>query len=96
VVIIGASFDTVEAQAVFAEAESFPFTLISDVSKEIGAAYSAKRTEGMPYFEAGIPRRISYLIAPDGTIAKSYDLDALGGDLNDHSQQVLDDIAAAG
>jgi len=68
--------------------------LISDATKSIGEAYFAQRTEGMPYFEAGIPRRISYLIAPDGSVAKAYDLDAGGGDLNEHAQQILDDIAA--
>lgn len=68
--------------------------LISDADKSIGEAYSAQRTEDMPYFEMGIPRRISYLIAPDGTIAASYDLDASGADLSDHAQQVLDDIEA--
>jgi peroxiredoxin len=46
----------------------------------------------MPYHDAGIPRRISYLIDPDGVIAAAYDLE--GADLGEHSAQVLADIAA--
>lgn len=85
-----------EDQLAFAQAENFPFTLISDASKEIGEAYGAVRTPDMKYYEMGIPRRISYLIAPDGTIAATYDLEASGADLSEHAQQILDDIAASG
>lgn len=46
----------------------------------------------MPYFEAGIPRRISYLIDPDGLIAKSYDLDS-ADDIGAHGDTILADIA---
>jgi len=48
----------------------------------------------MPYYEHGIPRRVSYLINPEGQIAKAYDLEAEGTDLNEHAQQILDDLAA--
>ena len=91
--IVGASFDTVEDQLAFAEEHSFPYSLISDTSKEIGRAYDAEREEGEDYFEAGIPRRISYLIDPEGNIAKAYDL--AGQDLSEHAAEVLADIAAA-
>ena len=91
--MIGASFDTVEDQATFASEQSFPFTLISDATKEIGESYRATRTKGMKYFEAGIPRRISYLINPDGVIARTYNLDGEGVDLDAHSAQLLADIA---
>ena len=40
----------------------------------------------------GVPRRISYLIDPDGMIAAAYDLE--GRDLGQHSADVLADIAA--
>ena len=49
----------------------------------------------MRFYEHGIPRRISYLIAPDGTIAKAYDLEASGADLNDHAAEILADIASS-
>ncbi len=92
--IVGASFDSVDDQKTFAEENSFPYPLISDAGKEIGRAYDAERAEGEDYFEFGIPRRISYLIDPDGIIAKAYDLD--GQDLSAHAAEVLADIAAAG
>ena len=61
----------------------------------MGAAYDAKREEGEKYFEAGIPRRISYLIDPEGTIRKAYDVEGDGLDLGGHADAVLGDIRAA-
>ncbi len=90
--ILGASFDTVEEQLAFAEDQSFPYALLADSSKEAGEAYQAVRTPDMKYHEAGIPRRISYLISPDGMIVKSYDLDVSGDDLAEHASSVLAEI----
>jgi len=92
-VIVGASFDSVEDQKKFSDAEQFPYQLISDESKEIGKAYQAERTPDMDYYEAGIPQRISYLINPEGVIAKAYDFGAGGLDLAEHASAVLADIA---
>ncbi len=92
--IVGASFDSVEDQKAFAHEQSFPYSLISDPGKDVGRAYEAEREEGEDYYEFGIPRRISYLIDPDGTIVKAYDLD--GQDLSTHAAEILADIAAAG
>lgn len=39
----------------------------------------------------GLPRRISYLIDPEGNIAEAYDL--AGKDLSEHAGEVLADIA---
>ena len=89
--VVGASFDTVEEQLAFAETESFPFALISDVDKSIGRSCQAEREPGEDYYEYGLPRRISYLIDPTGSIAASYDL--AGQDLAGHAAQVLADIA---
>ncbi|RMH70336.1 MAG: peroxiredoxin [Actinomyces sp.] len=91
-VIIGASFDTVAEQKAFAEAENFPYALISDTSHEIGRAYDAERQPGEDFYEAGVPRRISYLIDPEGRIAAAYDL--TGADLSQHAAEVLADIRA--
>ena len=90
--VIGASFDTVEEQLAFAETESFPFALISDPDKSIGRRYHAEREPGEDYHEYGLPRRVTYLIDPEGQIAAAYDL--AGQDLAAHAAQVLDDIAA--
>ena len=90
--IIGASFDTVEDQLAFAESEGFPYSLISDSDRAIGRQYHAEREPGEDYYELGFPRRISYLIDPEGSIAATYDL--AGKDLAQHSTEVLADIEA--
>ena len=82
-------------QKKFAEDEGFPYPLLSDRDKTMGAAYDACREEGEKYFEAGIPRRISYLISPEGKIAKAYDVEGDGLDLAGHAEAVLADIRAA-
>ena len=90
--MIGASFDTVEEQRTFADTEGFEYALISDADKSIGRRYRAEREPGEDYYEYGLPRRISYLIDPEGRIAAAYDL--AGQDLASHAAQVLADIAA--
>ena len=87
--MVGASFDTVEEQREFADAEGFPYPLISDPDRTIGRAYRAERGEAADY--ADYPRRITYLIDPDGMIAETYDMD--GRDLNAHAAEVLTAIA---
>ena len=93
--MLGVSFDSVADQKKFAADEGFPYQLLSDPDKAMGAAYDAVRQEGEKYFEAGIPRRISYLISPDGKIAKAYDVENEGLDLDGHAAAVLADIKAA-
>ena len=90
--MVGASFDTVEEQRAFADTEGFDYALISDADKSIGRAYHAEREPGEDYYDWGVPRRITYLIDPEGRIAAAYDL--AGQDLASHAAQVLADIAA--
>ena len=80
-----------EEQRAFAEAEGFPYALISDTDKSIGRRYHAEREPGEDYYEYGLPRRLTYLIDPEGRIAAAYDL--AGQDLASHAAQVLADIA---
>jgi len=82
--VVGASFDTVEAQKQFADDQGFPYRLLADTTKEMGRAYGATQEE-KPW-----PARITYLIDPEGTIVRAYDL--AGQDLEVHAQVVLDDI----
>lgn len=65
--------------------------LISDVDHSIGQAYGAQKGPDEQYPD--FPRRISYLINPEGTIAAAYDL--AGMDLSEHAGVVLADITAA-
>ena len=94
--VLGISYDSVEDQKTFADSEGFPYALLSDPDKVVGKAYDAERQPGEKYFEAGIPRRISYLIDPSGKISKGYDVEADGLDLATHAEAVLADIKAAG
>jgi|TARA_B100000686_G_scaffold244633_1_gene253749 peroxiredoxin Q/BCP len=92
-VVLGASFDTVEEQKAFAEKESLPFRLLADPDRSVGQDYGVARDEGHDF--AGWPRRASFLIQPDGVIAKSYDFRDKP-DLAEHGQQVLNDFQELG
>lgn len=48
------------------------------------------RQPGEKFAEHGLPRRVSYLIDPDGKIAQAYDMD--GKDLAAHAGEVLEEI----
>ncbi len=65
-VVLGVSYDTPEANRAFAEKYHLPFLLLSDRDRELAAQVGAKRAL-IP-----VPRRISYLVAPDGTVARAY------------------------
>jgi len=66
-VILGASFDTVEANAAFATKFSFPFLLLCDTDRKLGLAYGAADDPAQP-----APRRISYIIDPEGRVAHAF------------------------
>ena len=86
--ILGISFDTPEENAAFAEAEGFPYRLLSDADRTIGESYGAKKgaDEDWPDF----PRRVSILIDPEGNVARTYTVK----DVAAHPGEVLADIAA--
>lgn len=87
--ILGISFDTTEENLAFKQEHNLPFPLLSDPSTDIGAAYEARRDPGDDF--AGFPKRISYLIDPEGIIVKGYEVSDPGG----HASEVLADLAAA-
>jgi peroxiredoxin Q/BCP len=86
--VLGISFDAPEDNAAFRDKHSFPFRLLSDTTKTVGATYEVLRDAGDPF--ADYPKRISYLIDPDGMIAKSYEVSDPGG----HGAEVLTDLEA--
>ena len=65
--ILGASFDSVEKNAKFAEKQGFNFPLLCDTERKIGLAYGAADSE-----KTRFAKRISYVIGPDGKIARAY------------------------
>lgn len=71
--VLGISTDSVKSHKKFAEKYGLPFTLLADEGKEVVNKYGVwgrKKFMGREY--DGI-FRTSFLIAPDGTIAKVYE-----------------------
>lgn len=87
-VVLGASFDTVEENRAFAEAQNFAFPLLSDVDRTVGAAYEVARPAQDQF--AAFPLRVSYLIDPDRLIRRTYAVT----DVANHADEVLADLAA--
>ena len=87
-VVLGASFDTPEENKAFADAEGFGFRLLSDVDRSVGTLYEVARAPDHDF--AALPRRMSYLIGPDGVIAQAYAVK----DVAAHAAEVLADIEA--
>jgi len=85
--VLGASFDTVEENRAFAEAEGFAFRLLSDPDRTVGRAYAANRPDDDPL--ASLPKRVSYLIDPQGVIRRVYSVTDTAG----HAAAVLADLA---
>jgi peroxiredoxin Q/BCP len=83
--ILGVSFDTPKDNAAFASAEHFPFRLLSDGNRELAAAVGAADSSAQP-----LPRRISYLVGPDGKVLRVY----AGVNPTTHAQEVLQDLPA--
>lgn len=85
--ILGASFDTPAENKAFADAQGFDYPLLSDIERVTGAAYEVVRAADSQY--ANFPERLSYLIDPEGNIAKSYAVK----DVAAHAGEVLADLA---
>jgi peroxiredoxin Q/BCP len=85
-VVLGASFDTPEANKAFADEHGFGFRLLSDVDRSVGTAYEVARAPDHDF--ASLPRRMSYLIGPDGVIEQAY----VVKDVAAHAGEVLADI----
>lgn len=86
--ILGVSLDDVESHKKFAENHGLPFPLLADVDGKAADAYGVKtRMFGMM-----VARRQTFLIHPDGTLAKHYEEVKPAT----HPQQVLEDLEALG
>ncbi len=88
--ILGASFDTPAENLAFAQAQDFPFRLLSDTDGSVAVAYEVARDPADKF--AGYPRRYSYLIDPDGLIHRSYDVT----DVSQHADVVIADVERTG
>jgi len=81
--ILGVSFDDPAKNAEFVAAESFPFRLLSDQSRSLSVAVGAADTT-----DQTVARRISYVVGPDGKVARVYDTVTPAT----HADQVLKDL----
>ena len=80
--ILGVSCDDVEKQKKFKEEYKLPFDIIADTDKKVTKAYDVLMLGGL------MASRYTFLIAPDGKIARVFDkVDCPG-----HSTQVLDEL----
>ena len=77
-VVIGVSSDSVDSHGRFATKYELPFSIISDSKKLIIKAYEA----------GGLFSRVSYLIDPQGFIAKGYSK----VNPSQHAEEVLKDL----
>ncbi|WP_029935238.1 peroxiredoxin [Thiomicrospira pelophila] len=85
-VVLGVSVDNAESHKAFAEKYNLPFSLLSDPKAEVAANYGALLNLGLIKFA----KRHSFIIAPDGGIAKIY------RDVNpdNHVREVMADLKA--
>jgi thioredoxin-dependent peroxiredoxin len=85
-VILGVSVDDVASHKSFAEKHGLPFALLADADKAVAKRYGVLRNYGI----MEVARRDTFLVDPQGRIAKHYESVKPDG----HSQVVLDDIKA--
>ncbi len=83
---MGASFDTPEENKAFADENGFGFTLLSDTDMKVGEMYQVRRSPDEE--RANYALRIAYLIDPEGTIRKAYEVTDTGG----FAAEVLQDL----
>ena len=67
-VIFGVSFDTTADNKAFAEKNKFPYPLLSDTSRAMGAQYGAAE----PGATSGYAKRVGYVIGTDGRIKAAW------------------------
>lgn len=84
--MLGASFDTPEENKAFADEQRFGYRLLSDVDRAIGRQYGVEKGPDEQYPD--FPRRITFLIDPQGAVAKVYEV----SDPAAHPGHVVDDI----
>ncbi|GAB4187401.1 MAG: thioredoxin-dependent thiol peroxidase [Wenzhouxiangellaceae bacterium] len=82
--VVGVSVDDVESHKEFSDKYKIPFTILADADKTMAKEYGVLRN----YAVMKIASRQSFLIDPQGHIAKHYE----DVDPDTHTQQVLDDL----
>ena len=81
--VLGISCDSEAENKAFKEKFDFPYDLLCDTDRSVSIAYGAADSADTRH-----PKRISYLIGPDGRVAKCYAQVKPA----EHPDQVLADI----
>ena len=84
VAVVGVSVDDVASHKAFAEKHKLPFTLLADAEKSVAKEYGVLTT----YNGAELASRQTFLIDPEGNVAKHYDK----VQADKHSPEVLADL----
>jgi peroxiredoxin Q/BCP len=82
--VVGISVDDTDSHAKFAQKYHLPFPLLADKDGKVADSYGALTNLGL----IKIAKRYTFLIAPDGKLAKVYQ----SVDTSRHSQQIIDDL----
>lgn len=84
--VVGVSVDDSQSHDEFAKKYNLPFPLLTDTSGKVAESYNALTN----FYVVKIAKRYTFLINPDGKIAKIY----TNVDTSKHSQQIIDDLKA--
>jgi peroxiredoxin Q/BCP len=87
-VVLGVSKDSVASHAKFAEKHNINFTLLSDTEHATIKAYGSWKETNILGVKKGSVMRNTYLISPDGMIAKEY----RGVNPVTHASQIIKDL----
>ena len=82
--VVGVSVDDSGSHAKFAAKYHLPFPLLADTDTKVAESYGALNN----LLVVKIAKRYTFLIDPQGKIAKSY----LSVDTSRHSQEIIDDL----
>ena len=82
--VVGISLDDTASHAAFAKKYSLPFPLLADGDAKVSASYGAVTNLVVAKFA----RRYTFLIDPQGRIAKAY----LNVDTSRHSAEIIADL----
>lgn len=88
--VLGVSADNQDSHKRFADKYHLPFTLLSDVNREVIKLYGAHK-DGAGTEHAAHTERISYLISPSGVVIRSYP----NVDPATHASEILKDVQGA-
>ena len=86
--MLGASFDTPEENKAFADTNAFGYRLLSDPDKRVGTLYEV--TRGPDDERGDYALRFAYLIGPEGSVRKAYEVSDTAG----FAARVLADLDA--